>query len=179
MPLLPFDSSGDATLSRRARKNSPLAAVVVRFNRRRKRYERQGILVAAEAIQQAEESCADDAEHRAAQREKGKGRREEEDRELVAAMTELILERYPRCPAEEAQQIAAHTARRGSGRVGRTSAGRALDPRATDLAVVAWIRHQHTRYDDLLMAGEERQTAREMIREDVTKCEYSWRAKVE
>ncbi len=173
---LEFLPSGDATLSRRARKNSPLAAVVVRFNRPRKRYERQGILVTAIAITQAEESCAADAPERAAQREKDVERRQEEDRELVVGMTELILDRFPRCPPEEAQRLAEHTARRGSGRVGRSAAGRALNPGAIELAVVAWIRHQHTPYDELLMSGEDRLTAREMIRGAVNECLNRWSA---
>jgi hypothetical protein len=37
--------SGDAALTRRARKRSGLSAVVVRFSRARRRYERQGVLV--------------------------------------------------------------------------------------------------------------------------------------
>jgi len=36
---------GDTALTRRARKHSALSAVVVRFSRARKRYERQGVLV--------------------------------------------------------------------------------------------------------------------------------------
>jgi hypothetical protein len=40
---LVFLPAGDMTLSRRARKHSPLSAVVVRFSRTRKRYERQGL----------------------------------------------------------------------------------------------------------------------------------------
>jgi hypothetical protein len=172
---LEFLPSGDATLSRRARKYSALAAVVVRFSRSRKRYERQGILVTAEAIAQAEESCASDAQHRAVQREKARNIRHELDLELVAAMTELIRERFPGCPAEEAARIAAHTARRGSGRVGRSAAGRDLHPSAIDLAVLAWIRHQHTRYDELLMSGQDRATARDMIRDEVANRESAWR----
>src|SRR4051812_24959575 len=39
---LVFLPAGDAALSRRARKHSPLSAVVVKFSRARKRYERQG-----------------------------------------------------------------------------------------------------------------------------------------
>jgi hypothetical protein len=171
---LEYLPSGDATLTRRARKYSPLSAVVVRFNRRRKRYERQGILVTAEAIAQAEDSCADDAEQRAASREKARARREEEDRDFVAAMTDLIRERFPGCSAKEARQIAAHTALRGSGRVGRSAAGRDLHPTAIDLAVIAWIRHQHTPYDSLLMAGHDRKMAREMIRDDVARCKLVW-----
>src|SRR5215471_1446902 len=71
-------------------------------------------------------------------------RRREQDRDLVARMTQAILELFPSCPPEEAQAIAAHTAARGSGRVGRTSAGRAFEPEALT-AVVAAIRHNHTR----------------------------------
>lgn len=46
--------SGDTGLTRRARKYSSLSAVVVRFSRARKRYERQGILVEEAALQRAE-----------------------------------------------------------------------------------------------------------------------------
>jgi hypothetical protein len=40
-----FLPAGDAALSRRARRASTLSAVVVKFSRSRKRYERQGILL--------------------------------------------------------------------------------------------------------------------------------------
>ena len=50
-------SSGDAALTRRARKHSRLSAVLVRFGRARKRYERQGVLVEEAAIEQAEAEC--------------------------------------------------------------------------------------------------------------------------
>jgi len=43
--------SGDAALTRRAKKHSTLSAVVVRFSRARSRYERQGILVEESALQ--------------------------------------------------------------------------------------------------------------------------------
>ncbi len=45
---------GDTALTRRARKHSALSAVVVRFSRARKRYERQGVLVEESALEQAE-----------------------------------------------------------------------------------------------------------------------------
>lgn len=58
---LVFLPRGDAALTRRAKKASGLSAVVVRFSRTRKRYERQGILVEPEALEQAELEClADD-----------------------------------------------------------------------------------------------------------------------
>jgi hypothetical protein len=71
---------------------------------------------------------------------------------------------YPGCPPGEARKIAAHTAERGSGRVGRTEAGRALEDEALRLAVIAAVRHRHTKYDELLMKGVQRSEAREMVR---------------
>ena len=76
--------------------------------------------------------------------------------ELAARMAEKIRELYPGCPPAEARLIAKHTAVCGSGRVGRSAAGRALDDHAIGLAVAAYVRHRHTRYDELLMSGRER-----------------------
>ncbi len=59
-----FLPAGDVALSRRARKQSPLSAVVVRFSRARQRYERQGLLVTPEALATAEEECVADAAER-------------------------------------------------------------------------------------------------------------------
>jgi hypothetical protein len=42
-----FLPAGDAALTRRSRKHSTLSAVVLRWSRARKRYERQGLLVEA------------------------------------------------------------------------------------------------------------------------------------
>src|SRR6266704_4367185 len=52
---LVFLPAGDMALSRRARKHSPLSAVVVRFSRARNHYERQGLLVGEEALARAED----------------------------------------------------------------------------------------------------------------------------
>jgi hypothetical protein len=169
-----FLPAGDMTLSRRARKHSPLSAVVVRFSRTRKRYERQGLLVAAEALDKAEEECAADAPERAAARARAAIQRVEEDREFVAAMVKAILGQYPACPTDEARRIAAHTARRGSGRVGRSAAGRELDPRAIKLAVIAHIRHEHTNYDHLLMQGAARLDARTLVRDKIDQMLVKW-----
>ena len=49
-----FLPSGDAALTRRARKHSTLSAVVLKWSHARKRYERQGLLVEAQALDQAE-----------------------------------------------------------------------------------------------------------------------------
>ena len=171
---LVFLPAGDAALSRRARKHSPLAAVVVRFNRARKRYERQGLLVAEEAVARAEEECAADAPARAAACARAAVAREAEDREFVASLARAILQRYPGCPPEAARRIAEHTGRRSSGRVGRSAAGRALDATAVDLAVIAHIRHAHTDYDALLMRGTARLDARALVREGIQRVLAEW-----
>ena len=174
---LVFLPAGDMALTRRARKHSPLSAVVVRFNRPRKRYERQGVLVTTAALAQAEAQCAADAPERAARRAQDALQRQAEDGEFVRSMSRCIVEQFPACPPEEARAIAEHTALRGSGRVGRSAAGRALDPRAIELAVIAHIRHTHTNYDELLMQGTERLEARGLIREGIDRVLGSWAGK--
>src|SRR5438132_9637652 len=130
MDHLVFLGSGDAALTRRARKHSRLSAVVVRFSRARRRYERQGILVEEQAIERAERECLADADARARQRERAAVRREAEDIEFHERMANEIERLEPGCPRERAESIARHAGRRGSGRVGRSAAGRALDPEA-------------------------------------------------
>lgn len=166
---------GDSALTRRAKKHSPLYAVVVRFSRSRGRYERQGILVSEEALERAEKECLADEEQRAKRCERDAERRAEYDRDLVVRMTDAILRLFPGCPPKEARTIAEHTARRGSGRVGRTSAGQALDEEALTLAVIAFIRHRHTRYDELLMRRYDRSEARDSIRAEVDRLLEVWR----
>jgi hypothetical protein len=173
---LVFLASGDAALTRRAKAGSPLSAVVVRFSRSRRRYERQGILVEEDALQRAEAACLADNEARSRRREREAARRAEQDLDLQKRMASEIRRLFPTCPQERAQQIADHAAVRGSGRVGRAAAGRALDPRAIELAVVASIRHQDTPYDELLMSGVDREAAREQVREDVSRRLEAWRA---
>jgi hypothetical protein len=172
---LEFVPSGDAALTRRATKYSERAAVVVRFNRPRKRYERQGILVEETALEKAEQECVQDADERAAARARAAVQRGEQDRRLVAQMIKLIAELFPGCPAAEIAAIAEHTAVRGSGRVGRSEAGRNLDEKALTLAVGAAIRHNHTPYDDLLASGMDRADARLQISGKVDEVLAKWR----
>lgn len=171
---LVFLPSGDTALTRRARKHSSLSAVVVRFSRARKRYERQGILVQEAALAEAEEECFSDEDLRARRRQQEALRRLEEDEQLVERMTERIRQLFPGCPTPEAQRIARHTAARGSGRVGRSAAGRALDEGALRLAVIASIRHRHTHYDELIMQGVDRATARDEVHEQIERVLSDW-----
>lgn len=141
MDHLVFLRSGNAALTRRARKASALTAVVVRFSRARKRYERQGILVEEAALEEAESDCLADAEVRARRREREEARRARQDIEFEAQLAREVARLFPGCPEDRARAIGRHAGARGSGRVGRSAAGRALDPEAIELAVVASVRH--------------------------------------
>lgn len=175
MDHLVFLASGDAGLTRRAKANSGMSAVVVRFSRARKRYERQGILVEESALERAEAECLADEQARARRRGRDAARRGEEDVELHVRMAAELRRLFPGCPAERAEAIARHAAKRGSGRVGRSAAGRALDREALELAVVASVRHQDTGYDELLMSGIERPDARARVRDAVDAVLERWR----
>lgn len=175
MDHLVFLTAGDAALTRRAGKASRLSAVVVRFSRSRKRYERQGILVEEAALERAERECLADEEARARRREREAARRATEDVQLEGQVAREIERLFPGCPGERAQAIARHTGARGSGRVGRSAAGRALDAEAITLAVAASVRHLDTRYDELLMSGISRAEARERVRPEVERILDRWR----
>jgi hypothetical protein len=172
---LEYLPAGDTALTRRAGRHSERSAVVVRFSRSRGRYERQGILVEPAALEKAEEECSEDAGERAKARAAGAARRQKQDRELVAQMTVEIGKLFPRCPPGEAAAIAAHTAKRNSGRVGRTFAGRNLDEGALTAAVIAAVRHQRTDYDAMLAAGMDRLLARQEIADKVEAILAGWR----
>src|SRR2546428_5926138 len=144
---------GDTALTRRARKHSALSAVVVRFSRARKRYERQGVLVEESALEQAGAKCSADAEQRSVRRERAEIYRNKQDQVLAMRMAESIRQMFPGCPPEEARAIAAHTSVRGSGRVGRTASGRALEEEALRAAGGAVIPHKHNEEDRALFKG--------------------------
>jgi hypothetical protein len=95
--------------------------------------------------------------------------------DLQAQMAAEIARLFPGCPPDRGLAIARHAAVRGSGRVGRSAAGRALQPNAIELAVAASVRHRETRYDELLMSGLERGHARTEVRADVARVLDAWR----
>ncbi|MFF4271523.1 DUF2293 domain-containing protein [Streptomyces sp. NPDC001536] len=173
---LVFLPRGDTALTRRAREESALSAVVVRFNRRRSRYERQGVLVEEEALARAEVRCLADAEARRRRRLRDARRRATEDVRFTDAFAAEIRRLFPGCPVERAQGIAAHASVRGSGRVGRSAAGRALSEGAVVSAVVASVRHLDTPYDQLLMSGVPRHEARRRIAAGVESVLGGWQA---
>jgi hypothetical protein len=172
---LVFLPAGNAALSRRAKRASGLSAVVVRFSRTRKRYERQGLLVEEAALEQAEEQCLADEEIRARRRERDRERRASEDVAFQAELAKAIVRLFPACPPARAEAIARHAGARGSGRIGRSTAGRAMDEGAVTRAVVASVRHEETDYDALLMSGVGREEARDRVREDIDRVLDRWK----
>lgn len=171
---LVFLPRGDTALTRRSREESTLSAVVVRFNRRKGRYERQGVLVEEDALARAERRCLADAEARQRRRMREARRRAAEDVRFAEAFAAEIRRLFPGCPAERARAVAAHASVRGSGRVGRSAAGRALSEGAVTSAVAASVRHLDTPYDRLLMSGVPRDEARRRIAAAVTTVLRGW-----
>jgi hypothetical protein len=173
---LVFLPSGDATLTRRARKHSALSAVVLKWSRARKRYERQGLLLEEAALERGEAECLADAEARTRAREREAERRAELDQEYVERFARQVRELFPRCPSGTEYAIAAHACRKYSGRVGRSAAAKALDEQAVLLAVAAHVRHAESSYDALLASGLERREARHRVLGPVEAVLSRWRA---
>jgi hypothetical protein len=90
-------------------------------------------------------------------------------------MAQEIGHLFPGCPLGRAQAIARHASVRGSGRVGRSAAGKAIDRVALELTVAAAVRHEDTRYDELLMSGADRELARAQVRGEVARVLNEWR----
>jgi hypothetical protein len=166
--------AGNAALTRRSRKHSTLVAVVLRWSRARRRYERQGLLVEEQALEQAEQECLADEDVRARRRERAAVRRAELDREYVERFAARVRELYPKCPASRETVIAEHACLKYSGRVGRSAAAKQFDEEAVLLAVIAHIRHTETPYDDLLAAGADRWEARAQVQAKVHSVLHRW-----
>lgn len=173
---LVFLPTGDAALTRRARKHSTLSAVVLKWSRARKRYERQGLLVEEAALEQAEQECLADSEVRARRREREEVRRAELDRQYVEEFARRVRELFPGCPAGREVAIAEHACLKYSGRVGRSAAAKSLDENAIRLAVFAHIRHVETKYDTLLASGYDRHEARAAVEAPVGQVLGRWEA---
>ena len=174
LDYLIFLPSGDAALTRRAKKYSTRSAVVLQWIKTRKRYERQGLLVEKEALEKAEQECLADSEIRARRREREAVRRETLDHVYIEQFATRIRALFPKCPNGEELAIAAHACEKHSGRVGRTAMAKSLEEKAVRLAVIAHIRHTHTNYDARLAAGEERSQARAAIEAEIDRMLNRW-----
>ena len=174
---LVFLPSGDAALTRRAKKHSTLSAVVLKWSRARKRYERQGLLVEEQALEKAEEECLADGEVRERRKEREAIRREESDRQYVWEFAVRVRELFPACPPGTETVIAEHACLKYSGRVGRSASAKSLDAEAVRLAVIAHIRHRETSYDRLLARGSDRREARAEVEKAVRQVLIRWEAR--
>ena len=172
---LVFLPSGDTALTRRSRKHSTLVAVVLKWSRARKRYERQGLLVEKEALEQAERECLADSEVRVRRREREVARRTELDRQYIERFAVRVRELFSGCPPGREMIIAEHACLRYSGRIGRSAAAKSLDENAVRLAVISHIRHTETTYDELLARGHERWEARGQVEEAVDRVLSEWK----
>ena len=132
------------------------------------------MLVEPAALRQAEEECLADAELRARRREQASLRRDVAEPAYINAFAAAVRAQFPGCPEVEADQIAAHACLKPSGRIGRTAAGKALDPQVVGLAVAAHVRHVHTDYDRLLGQLMDRRQAREHVRDRVDGILRQW-----
>ncbi len=173
-----FLPSGNTGLTRRTRKHSILIAVVLKWSRARKRYERQGLLVEAKGLEEAESECLADSEARARQREREARRRAQLDREYVERFALRVRELFPQCPPQKEVSIAEHSCLQHSGRIGRSAAAKSFDEKAIQLAVVAHIRHAETRYDDLLARGYERWESRAQVKGEIDWILTQWKAQM-
>ena len=171
---LVFLPAGNTALTRRARKHSTLAAVVLKWSRARKRYERQGLLVEEQGLEKAEEECLADSEIRARRREREAVRRQEMDSKYLEEFAARVRELFPHCPAGREREMAEHACLKYSGRIGRSAPAKMMDEAAVRLAVIAHVRHRETRYDELLGNGRERWEARAAVEEVVRRVLQKW-----
>jgi hypothetical protein len=171
---LVFLPSGDHALTRRSRKASAVSAVVLKWSKSRKRYERQGLLVEEAALEQAEAECLEDADARERQRERAAERRCMIEDEYLEKFAEHVRRMYPNAPKDREHEIARHACRIHSSRVGRTADAKAFVESAIRSAVAAHIRHRETEYDDLMARGWDRQDARAKVRADVERVVARW-----
>jgi len=177
---LAFLPSGNVAMTRRSKKYSSLSAVVLKWSRTRRRYERQGLLVENSAIIKAEKECEADADKRKKRQEKAAIRNEKLDREYIADFSTRIRELFPSCPPGREKSIAEHACRKYSGRVGRSSNAKQLNKKEVTLAVIAHIRHTETNYDELFsgIGKAEKCEIRKSVSGKVNKILQKWQTEV-
>lgn len=171
---LVFLPSGDAALTRRSRKFSTLSAVVLKWSRAGKRYQRKGLLVEEEALHAAEESCLSDGQARARRREREALKRKVLDQAYIKCFSQRVRELFPSMPSKREAAIAEHACQKYSGRVGRSAEAKDLQEDRVRLAVIAHVRHRETPYDELLLSGQDRTEARAEVELQVEAVLSKW-----
>lgn len=128
-----------------------------------------GVVIRAE-----DESCLLEAlQRRDARRltpaQKLERRRKRQEKDAAKFAAEIRAE-FPGMPEHDVEACAAHATEIGSGRVGRS---RTVDDRAFR-AVVAYIRHHYTDYDEYLASGWDWEDAREMVGMRIAQIVDQW-----
>ena len=164
--------AGNARLTRLAKKYSRLYAVVLKWARARKRYERQGILVEAQALEKSERECFDEEEF-----QQRLQRREAEERlylneDFIRTFLEKLNQLFPKCPSGTAHTIAREACYWYCDQLGQPIF--VLDDEIIFNVVQTYVRHQYTDYDELLMSGLNRFGARNAVREQVDAVLRKW-----
>jgi hypothetical protein len=165
----------------------PYAAAVVDF-KWHKRYGGKpvisGIVVRLSDYEKALGICTEVLAKREANAEKllkavqkRQKKKDEEEKAYQAQVAGMLLERFPNMPEADAE----HCARIATGK------GNVLSPEVLHgdypptnpchAAVVAYVRHNHTMYDYLLMHGMDRDEARMEIDDKITKVIEQWKEK--
>lgn len=97
---------------------------------------------------------------------------EKRDATYIDATTLELKDQFPEMPEKEKMLVLKHGFRKHSGRVGRT--GRIPLPRKVLLAVIAHVRHRHTKYDSILARGVERVVARNAVNRKIESLLQDW-----
>lgn len=161
---------GDPGLTRRVKAAGPSWTVVEKVGRKvysHGVYAPRANIEAAKA--ELEEERADPAYGR--RRERDRARREEKQVRYVGTFRDAVLSfldfdpRYAELAEALADAVTAHATPVGSGTVARTE--RIPVEERAEAAVIAWMRHQTTAYDDLDIArvAGERRRVRQMLAE--------------
>ena len=159
---------GDATLTRRVKSAGP--SWTVKEKKGRRTFSR-GVWAPAETIAQIREQLESErsTEAYAKRRAADANRREKKQTEYVEDFRGAVLaflafdERYAKIAAKLADAVTEHATPIGSGTVARTK--RIPVERRAEAAVIAWMRHQTTAYDNMKIArvrGKRREVRREL-----------------
>ncbi|MDF1740315.1 MAG: DUF2293 domain-containing protein [Verrucomicrobiales bacterium] len=161
---------GDAALTRRIKKDGPTWTVKEKKGRRT---FSQGIWAPAERIAALRAALEEERKDPAYQKklDAGRARREKEQVAYAADFERSVFnylafaEKYESLAKEMAHQIAAHATPVGSGTVARTK--QIPIERRAEAATIAWMRHQTTAYDDMVIPrvkGKRREVRRALAK---------------
>jgi|SRR5690242_3507289 len=94
------------------------------------------------------------------------------DVSFIESVTTELETQFPEMPEKDRVLALKHGFKKHSGRVGRT--GKIPLPRKVLLAIIAHVRHRHTKYDALLAGGVERPAARKAVNGKIECVMQNW-----